>query len=128
MKTKNLYWIIAGMINLFTAFLHLIGGQITIVQPMIKSSMPHQASSEMLAAWHLVTVFLFLSSLYFLKFGMGKFSRNPYYLIQMMSYAYLAFGAVFILICFFQTVFAPQWTLLMPIGIFGFIGLQKNKV
>jgi hypothetical protein len=35
MKAKNSYWVIAGILNLITFFLHLVGGQIDLVNPMI---------------------------------------------------------------------------------------------
>jgi hypothetical protein len=125
MSKKNIYWVIAGCIALFTSFLHLIGGQVSIVNPMMESSMPLQPRSEMLAAWHIVTVFLFLSSYYLLRSGFGRYQKSPEYLIQMISYAYLAFGIVFIIVSLLQTVFAPQWILLMPVGVFGILGQKK---
>lgn len=127
MSQKNNYWIIAGCVALFTSFLHLIGGQLSIVDPLLESSMPLQPKSEMLAAWHLITVFLFLSSYYFLRFGFGKYHKEPDYLIQMMSYAYLGFGVVFIIVSIVQGVFAPQWILLLPIGVFGLIGKKLTR-
>lgn len=125
MKTKNVFWIIAGFLNLFTFFLHLIGGQIDIVNPMLGSSMALQPMSEMLAAWHLITVFLLMSSIYFLKLGFKNTDQNPKQLIKFMSYCYVAFSVVFIIVSFVQGVFAPQWILLLPIGILGLIGLKK---
>lgn len=127
MKAKNVYWIIAGFLNLFTFFLHLIGGQIDIVNPMMESSMSLQPMSEMLAAWHLITVFLLMSSIYFIQIGFKNADQNPEQLVNFMSYCYFAFGLVFIVVSLVQGVFTPQWILLLPIGILGLIGLKKEK-
>ena len=70
MKIKNIYWIIAGVINLLTAFLHLIGGQMSLVDPLSKSNLELQVKTELLGVWHMVTVMLFMSSIVLLMFGL----------------------------------------------------------
>ena len=65
MKTKNTYLIIAGVLTLFTAFLHLIGGQIDLINPLFKSNLENQIQTELLGVWHMVTIILFASSIVF---------------------------------------------------------------
>lgn len=125
MKTKNKYWIIAGFLNLFTFFLHLIGGQIGIVKPMMASNMPYQAQTEMLGAWHIVSAFLLISSIYYLKYGFGRIAKSPHESVKVMSYSYIAFGLVFLVNNLVQSLFTGQWILLAPIGILGLVGLKK---
>lgn len=128
MKTKNVFWILAGFLNLFTFFLHLIGGQIGIVNPMMESSMPFRPQTEMLGAWHIVSVFLLISSIYFIRLGFGRYNKSPHEAIKIMSYSYIAFGLVFIIVSLVQGLFAAQWILLAPIGILGLVGLKKHTL
>ena len=67
MKNKNTYWIIAGILNLFTSILHLIGGQIDLINPLFKSNLSIQIKSQLLGGWHMVTIILFASSFIFIK-------------------------------------------------------------
>ncbi len=126
MSKKNTYWIITGFLALFTSLLHLIGGQLTVVNPMLESNMLAQSRTEMLGAWHIVTVILFLSSYYFLRFGFGKYEYHPKAFIQLLSFSFIAFGLVFIIVSLTEGPFAPQWIILIPIGILGLVGLKKN--
>ena len=42
MKNKNTYWIIAGGISVITFFVHLIIGQIDLINPLIESGLTTQ--------------------------------------------------------------------------------------
>lgn len=127
MKTKNIYWIIAGFLNLFTFLLHLIGGQIDLINPLLQSNLENQTQSELLGVWHMATVVLIASSVIFLKNGFNKNGNQSKDLISFISYLYIAFSFAFIFSSIFKSVLAPQWVLLFPIGILGIIGLKKLK-
>ena len=62
MKTKNTFLIIAGVLNLLTFFVHLIGGQIDLVNPMINTSLSIAKSSQLVGAWNMVTITLLATS------------------------------------------------------------------
>ncbi|MEM8528698.1 MAG: hypothetical protein AAGG68_28950 [Bacteroidota bacterium] len=119
--SRNSYWIVAGIINSFTALLHLISGQIDLVNPLLGSNLSIQLKTEWLGAWHIVTAILFVSSYYLIKYGLNKTSRNSE-VIQLIGILYLLFSFVFILSSLYMTVFAPQWILLLPIGVLSLIG------
>ena len=72
MNTKNKYWIIAGILNLITFFLHLIGGQLDLVNPMIETSLSIEKSSQLVGAWNMVTIILLATSYILLSAGFGK--------------------------------------------------------
>jgi len=127
MKNKNTFWIIAGMLNLFTSFLHLIGGQIGLINPLLHSRLENQIQTEMLGVWHMVTIILFASSIIFLKYGFTKNKKLNFELITFISYLYIAFSFAFIFSSVFKSILAPQWILLFPIGILGIVGLKKSK-
>lgn len=119
---RNIYWIIAGVLNALTALIHLIGGQIDLVQPLLNSGLTMQAKAEWLGVWHVVSVLLFASSYVLLKGGLNTSKSNPD-LIHLIGILYVLFSVVFILSSFYTKMFAPQWVLLLPIGL---LSLRKN--
>ena len=125
MKIKNIHWIIAGVINLLTAFLHLIGGQMSLVDPLSKSNLELQVKTELLGVWHMVTVMLFMSSIVLLMFGLKPKEEISKAFISFIAYSYVLFSICFIAAGIFNAQFAPQWTLLLPIGILTIIGKRK---
>ena len=127
MKIKNMYWLLGGIVNLLTAFLHLIGGQQTLIQPLLQSNLKEQVQTELLGVWHMVTIILFAISIIFLKNSLGERRAKSADLIAFVSYLYIAFSFSFILSSVFKSIFAPQWILLFPIGVLGIIGLRKSN-
>jgi len=128
MKTKNIYLIIGGIINLFTAFLHLIGGQITLIKPLNDSNLELQVKTELLGVWHMVTIILFLTSFLLLYFGFKQGKSLPKELIKFIGYIYILFSVSFIILSIINSQLAPQWTLLLPIGVLALIGIRKSKI
>ncbi|WP_420552416.1 hypothetical protein [Tenacibaculum aiptasiae] len=136
MAKKNIYWIIAGIINLLTFLIHLIGGQTTLVNPLLKSKLSLQVQTEMLGVWHMATVVLLLSSIVFFKHYYSKQVNSNKELISFISYLYIGFSIVFIgsgfsIVfigsSFFNEILAPQWILLLPLGIIGILGVNNEK-
>ncbi|WP_108808124.1 hypothetical protein [Aquimarina spinulae] len=124
---KNKYWIIAGVINIFTAILHLIGGQLDLINPLMESSIALQIKTELLGVWHMVTIMLFVSSIFYFKYGFNTRKKADIALVSFISYLYIAFSFAFIFSSVYKSILAPQWILLLPIGILGIIGVKKSK-
>ncbi len=122
-KQRNVYSLIAGLINVFTAFVHLIGGQITLVDPLMQTSLPLDVRAQWLGAWHIVTVILFITSFSLLRDGI---SPRTTFQNKAFEYAILygAFGIVFIGVSIYMKNSAPQWILLIPIGLFSFLSFR----
>lgn len=127
MKQRNIYWIIAGLINLFTAFMHAIGGQLTLVNPLLDSNLNNQCKTEWLGAWHCITILLFVMAYYILKFGFAKSSNANIELLKMLGILHLLFCLPFILSSVYMQVFAPQWILFLPMGVLVFLGIKKHQ-
>jgi len=129
MRTKNIYWIIAGTLNLLTFFLHLIGGQIDLVNPMIDTTLSIEKSSQLVGAWHMVTIILLVTSYILLVAGFGnKYSTNKE-MIRLIGYLNLSFCLPFLLTGFYYGLLVPQWIFFLPIGVFTMLGLKKiNKI
>lgn len=124
MNPKNKYWIIAGALNLLTFFLHLIGGQIDLVNPMINTSLSIEQSSQLVGAWNIVTIILLATSYILLSAGFGKKYSTNTEMIKLIGYLNLLFCLPFIIAGFYYGLLVPQWILFLPIGIFTMIGLK----
>lgn len=127
-KSRNIYWMIAGIINLFTAILHIVGGQLDLVNPLLESDLSHPTKTQWLGAWHIVSVILVVSSYYLLKYGSNANQSSSEAIVRLFGMLYLLFAGAFIASSLWMNVFAPQWILLLPIGILSLIGsLIKRK-
>lgn len=122
---KNIYVKSAGIINLITAFVHLIAGQIDLVNPLNKSNLEIQQKAEWLSVWHIVTILLFFTSYLILKAGFGKVDESYIMQLNPLSVLYILAGGSFVVSSIFYSVFAAQWILLIPIGVLLLIGLRK---
>jgi len=127
MNQKNIYWIIAGVINLFTALLHTIGGQLSLVNPLLDSGLSAQVRAEWLGAWHMVTIFLFVTSYYILKKGLNVSAKISRETMKLIGILYILMSIPSIISSLYLKVFAPQWVILLPIGVLVYIGLRKSK-
>ena len=117
MITKNKYWIIAGVLNLITFFMHLIGGQIELVNPMIKTSLSLDKSSQLVGAWNMVTIVLLVTSYILLSAGVGKKYSTNTEMIKLIGYLNLLFCFPFIIAGFYYGLLVPQWIFFLPIFI-----------
>lgn len=124
---KNNYWIIAGGLNLFVFFLHLIGGQTELVNSMLNTDLSVDIKSQWVGAWHMVTIILFGTSLILLLAGFNKKYSTNTDLLKLIGYLNLLFCLPFILSGFYYGILVPQWILFLPIGILIIIGLKKIK-
>jgi len=127
MKHKNTYWIIAGLLNLLTFFAHLIGGQVELVNPMI-DKLSLEISSQLVGAWHMVTIILLATSYILLSAGFGKKYATNIELIKSIGYLNLSFCLPFIVAGFYYRLLVPQWIFFLPIGLFTIFGLNKTKI
>lgn len=127
MKVKNKYWIIAGVLNLITFFLHVIGGQVDLVNPMLNTSLALEKSAQLVGVWNMISVLLLWSSVILLAAATGKKYATNTELIDLVGYLNLLLCLPFIGTSFYYGLLVPQWILFLPIGVFTLIGLKKSK-
>jgi len=126
MNKRNIFWIIAAILNLLTAVVHTIGGQLDLVNPLLKSNLTEQAKTEWLGAWHMITIFLFATTYYLIKCSFLK-NQNPNIgVIKSIGIMYILISIPFIISSIIMQCFAPQWIVLLPIGIMSLLGLNNN--
>ena len=122
---KNIYWIISGFLMLLTAFVHTFAGQIDLVKPLLESNLKIQAKSEWMGAWHTITILIYGTSFYLLKNGFAKSKTDDRVLIYSIGILYCLISIPFLVSSFYFKVLAPQWIILLPIGILAIIGVRK---
>lgn len=122
-------WIFAaGVICIFTSLVHIFAGQVDPVRPFLKSDLSDIPKATLLACWHMVSAILVLSGVALAC--IGWFNLNTFQdLVIGISISFLIFSIVFIAVGwhFFKLhafIKLPQWTLLLPIGILGLIGVM----
>ncbi|GAB4454165.1 MAG: hypothetical protein Fur0028_09650 [Bacteroidales bacterium] len=121
-KNKNYFILIAGIMNSFTALLHAIGGQIDLVSPLQKSDLTNQTKAEWLGVWHIVTILLFTTSFFLIRTFLKDHKNET---LRYIGYLYVLFAIPFIVSSLLNGLLAPQWILLLPIGLLTIIGERK---
>ncbi len=123
---KNTYVKIAGVINLVTALIHVVAGQIDLVNPLNISNLDTQQKAEWVGVWHIVTILLFFTSFLILKIAFATPNPSSINQLKPIAILYILIGLPFIISSVFYSVLAPQWILLMPIGILLLLGIRIN--
>ena len=122
-------WVLAGSINLITAFIHVIAGHFEMVIPLLNSGLDIVPLATLYACWHMVSITLFLSSMVLLYIGLkpNKLASNQ--IATCVGILYALYSILFIILNFkygFSSI--PQWVLLLPIGILSLYGVKKRKI
>jgi len=117
---------IAGILNLITAFLHLLAGQLDLVNPLINSNLGVQQKAEWVSVWHMVTILLCFTSYIILRAGFVEVEGQKLKLLKEIGILYILIGIPFIISSIYYSVFAPQWILLMLTGFLLLVALKKT--
>jgi hypothetical protein len=125
--TMNRPLLAAAVLAAFTAGVHLIVGSAEIATPLLNSPLAVELSYLLYACWHLVSCALAFSAVAFFVCALGRHRYDGRLLALFISWLWLAFGAVFLVIGFVgadgSLLFKlPQWLLLLPVGVLGLLG------
>ncbi len=121
----NRYLLAASLLGFFTFGVHAIMGGIDTTVPLLSSAIDKEPKLTLYAVWHMVSVFLFISSLAVFYAAKKNSARE---LALFVGVCYTLFAAVFLLVGIFEAgsiVLLPQWILLFPIGILCIVGSKK---
>lgn len=122
--------LVTSLIAAFTACVHVFVGTPEIATPLLNSSLALEVSFLLYACWYLVSVALAFSAVAFFVSALPRYSQPARMLALFVSWLWLAFGVVFVIVGFFGAngtlLFKlPQWTLLLPVGILGLFGCAQ---
>ncbi|GLX77328.1 hypothetical protein tinsulaeT_06680 [Thalassotalea insulae] len=123
----NLWVLSAGIIGLCTALIHILAGQIDPVRPFLRTNLPDVQKATLLASWHMVSVILCILATFLVYVGWVD-QQGLYQVVAGISLIFVTFSLVFILVGWFffgyrSFINLPQWSLLLPIGTLGLIGV-----
>ncbi len=109
----NLPGLVAGVLVVFTAAVHVFVSTPEIRWPLLSSPLPQQISLLLFACWHLVSIALAVSTF--------------------VSVMWLLFGLVFVAVGLSFRGWAglmilPQWILLIPVGVLGYVGARRHAL
>ncbi len=121
------YFKIAGILNLLTFFLHIIGGQLDLVNPLLETQLPLELKAQWVGAWHMVSLILLATSYVLLTAGFTHKYTRHIELLSFVSYLNLVFCLPFLIAGFYYGLLVPQWILFLPIAVFSILGLNKIK-
>ena len=119
---------IAGLLNLLTALVHTILGQQDLVTPLLVSELDNQVRAEWMGAWHMITLLLFFTSYVILKSGFGSHQQLPLQTLKTIGWIYVLSGLPFIVSSIYFSVLAPQWILIIPIGLLLVLSREEAKL
>ena len=122
---RNNYYLAAGVICLFTAMLHTVGGQLALVDPLLASSLDLQVKTEWLGAWHMITFLLWYFGYVLFRNGL-KVQAHSASLLKGILILSILFSIAFIGASFWQGQHAPQYILFSPIVLLVYFGLRKQ--
>lgn len=125
---KNIYWLIGGVINLFTALLHTVAGQEDLINPMLNSPLTNQVKFELLGAWHMVTLLMFFTAFVLLANSLKSIKDVFKGSITFIGWIYILMSLPSLTLSIIHGMLIPQWILLFPIGLFSLLGNRKALV
>jgi hypothetical protein len=123
----------AALLTAFIAAIHLFAGGTDVAAPLLASSLADEPRLTLYAVWHLVSVTLVLSAIALYVSALPQHAIALRYLALFISILWLCFGAVFLVVAFFQPgeglLFKmPQWILFVPVGLLGLWGIFSRPV
>ena len=118
MKIHQPYFAVAGILALLTTGVHLIAGQIDLVQPLLNSALKSQAQTEWLGAWHMISGFLAISKDYLLRMAMKARNSADLAVGLLIFFCYAAAGFAFFGAWLWSGNFAPQGIVLLAVAGF----------
>ncbi len=121
-------WLVisSGILGLITSAAHIVAGGKEVARPLLASTLNDEVKLTTYACWHLVSVSLVATSLGLLAAGLG-FIKSPSMVI-FVSALWILYGIVFLVVTLRVAkppgiVRFPQWTLLLPVGLLGLLGV-----
>jgi hypothetical protein len=112
--------LIAGIIALLTAMVHIFMGTPLVHRPLLSSALALDLRLLLYACWHLVSVMLLASAAFLLRACTARRICQSRDLIMLVGVSWIGFGVVFVAIGLSfpgALLRLPQWTLLLPVGV-----------
>ena len=120
---------LAFLLALLTTAVHIFVGTPEIFQPLMTSNMSLDIRLMLFTCWHAVSLLLGISAVFYYLAIKTTYISNL--TINLISGIWVAFGLIFLMATALYgnaDVFwlLPQWTILIPVGLFGLWGKVKD--
>lgn len=125
-------WLIgAAVLAVLTAAVHLFAGTPEVHAPLLGAGFDTLVMLELYAVWHLVSVALALTAGVLVWSAWGRREAHAG-AVRLISAMWALFGAVFIGVDLWLAgpsglLTAPQWTILLLVGVLGFAGANASE-
>ena len=120
----EIWFVLAGIAALFTALVHTFVGQKFVVRPLLNVDGLHRVSRfTNFYCWHIVTIVLFSLSAMFFYAANHPEAIELAWVATFFSTAFVIWSFVMILTNRLRFKEFPQWALILPMAIFGALGL-----
>ncbi len=131
MLKTNKTLLIAALWAALTAGIHIFAGGEEIATPLLQSTLAEVPKLTMYAVWHMASLALLFSAIGLFIGSMPRYADHTRSMVWFIAALWAGFGLAFLAIAavypeeglFFKL---PQWILLLPVGILGFIGALKR--
>lgn len=124
----NKAWLAAGCLNVITALIHTIAGEIELITPYAELQFDTPLKAILHACWHMVTVTLFGTSIVLVTLGLKPEKPGSARIAWLVGLMYVAFTLVFLAVSVVYGVFLFQPVLLLPIGVLAGYGARRASL
>jgi len=123
----NLLILIASILSMLAAIIHMIGGEKTVFDHLLKSDVKLNSKLELRGVWYAFGIDLAITSifLFFLSFESSLVENQLFIIFCSLRFILYGLGVLFAVLITDRKHFfkVPQWLLLLVIGIITLLGL-----
>lgn len=130
----NRLLLLAAVLALLTALVHIVVGSLEITRPLLASAFSDEMKWLLFACWHLVSVVLALSALALLWGARQRGNGALAPMVNFISLLWIGFAVVFVGVALSRPepgwlLRLPQWMALLPVGLIGLLSsaLQERR-
>ena len=125
--------VIASLLALLTAAIHIFWGGQDVAGPLLTSTLAVDPKLTLYAVWHMASCVLAFSAIALFIGSLPKYAKAAQSLVYFISILWLSFAIIFLVIALVQPengwfLKLPQWILLAPVGFLGLWRFGKKKV
>lgn len=119
-----MWFVLAGVSAMFTALVHTFIGQKPIVRPLLDApKFDHISRYTNFYCWHIVTIVLFSMGLMFFIATKGSTAIELAWLVTIYASLFVIWNLIMIAIYRPKPKHFPQWVLILPTAMPGWVGL-----
>lgn len=127
----NKLLLLASILAASVAVIHVWAGGKDIADPLLASQLAEEPRLTLYAVWHMASVLLGFSALTLGRAAMPGRGVTAASAVRFIAVLWIASGLVFLSVAATQPgegllLKLPQWTLLIPVGVLAWLGVNKS--